>query len=396
MGILSATSAVSRWRGYWQQLMRIALVQPSMRSYVEPLVRLWRPKYRAGLCNVTLIHVERQGRYLHLWFTPSSSLPPLTPGAHLDLLLDNNGRLQGRTFSVCSSLDELDGTHVLHLPDAVQQALGAKRSSGKGVVQLCVEILEHGQFTPLLWQQIQQGQRHFYLASPQRGLMVDYAKPMLLMAAGSGITPMRSILLSMRRQWQSVTLVYSYRGANNALFLREWAQLQLQFPGFQLLLVDTSYRDRFHVSELMPLMPDLSAHQIIMTGAYAALHDWQQQLLQLGVAGRQIQQEFFQLPSAVAGHEQAPAVALVVEQAGQRHHLTGQGLLLPLLEAHQLQPRFGCRRGICQQCLCQKRSGQVRNVLTGDVSGAESGFIQLCISEALTDVVLELTSGDQM
>lgn len=396
MGILSATSAGSRWRGYWQQLMRMALVQPSLRSYVEPLVRLWRPHYRAGLCNAHLIHFERQGRYLHLWFSPSTALPAMTPGMHVELMLQFDGRLQGRTFSVCSSLDELNGSQTTHLPYAVQHIHTKARLSNQGIVQLCVEIMPNGHFTPLLWQQIQQGQRHFYLATPQRGLTVDYAKPLLLMAAGSGITPMRSILLSMRRQWQAVTLVYSYRGAENALFLREWAQLQNQFPGFQLLLVDTSYRERFHASELMPLLPDLSQHQVIMTGAYAALHDWQQQLLQLGVAGRQIQQEFFQLPSAFTSHQQAPAVALVVEQAGQRHHFNGQGLLLPLLEANHLQPRFGCRRGICQQCLCHKRSGQVRNVLTGDVSGAESGFIQLCISEALTDVVLEFVSGDQV
>ena len=54
--------------------------------------------------------------------------------------------------------------------------------------------------------------------------------------------------------------------------------------------------------------------------------------------------------------------------------------LLDAAEAAGLQPRFGCRRGICRTCQCRKRSGTVRNQLTGQLSGPGEELIQLCIS----------------
>ncbi len=52
--------------------------------------------------------------------------------------------------------------------------------------------------------------------------------------------------------------------------------------------------------------------------------------------------------------------------------------------------RHGCRIGICHTCRCHKRSGTVRNVLTGAVSSEPDEDIQLCISIACSDLELGL------
>ncbi|MGZ3429737.1 MAG: 2Fe-2S iron-sulfur cluster-binding protein, partial [Polyangia bacterium] len=54
------------------------------------------------------------------------------------------------------------------------------------------------------------------------------------------------------------------------------------------------------------------------------------------------------------------------------------------------RPRHGCRMGICKSCLCTKRAGAVRNLVTGAVSSEPDEEIQLCISVPLSDLELGL------
>jgi stearoyl-CoA 9-desaturase NADPH oxidoreductase len=65
-------------------------------------------------------------------------------------------------------------------------------------------------------------------------------------------------------------------------------------------------------------------------------------------------------------------------------------VLLEQAEDAGLAPRYGCRMGICNTCSCRKRSGRVRNVISGEVSGARDEQIRLCVSVPLGDVELDL------
>jgi stearoyl-CoA 9-desaturase NADPH oxidoreductase len=66
---------------------------------------------------------------------------------------------------------------------------------------------------------------------------------------------------------------------------------------------------------------------------------------------------------------------------------------LPLLEQAEdtgLAPEYGCRMGICNTCSCRKRTGTVRNVLTGELSTAGEEQIRICVSVPVGDVALDL------
>ncbi len=66
------------------------------------------------------------------------------------------------------------------------------------------------------------------------------------------------------------------------------------------------------------------------------------------------------------------------------------GTLLETAEAAGLNPKFGCRRGICGTCTTTKTAGVVRQVVTGVESGAGSEPIRLCVSQACGPVALDL------
>ena len=70
-------------------------------------------------------------------------------------------------------------------------------------------------------------------------------------------------------------------------------------------------------------------------------------------------------------------------------HRTTKGLLA-LAEAAGLNPRYGCRMGICHQCSCRKTGGTVLNRLTGKPSGPGEETVQLCVSVPAGPVTLEL------
>ena len=64
--------------------------------------------------------------------------------------------------------------------------------------------------------------------------------------------------------------------------------------------------------------------------------------------------------------------------------------LLDVAEQAGLKPVSGCRIGVCHQCICKKESGVVFNTKTGTYSDTGSEDIQLCISVAASDLILDL------
>ncbi|MDA0184379.1 2Fe-2S iron-sulfur cluster binding domain-containing protein [Solirubrobacter phytolaccae] len=51
---------------------------------------------------------------------------------------------------------------------------------------------------------------------------------------------------------------------------------------------------------------------------------------------------------------------------------------------------FGCRMGICHTCVGRLRSGRVRDLRTGKVSGTEGEMVRTCINAPEGPVEIEL------
>lgn len=64
--------------------------------------------------------------------------------------------------------------------------------------------------------------------------------------------------------------------------------------------------------------------------------------------------------------------------------------LLGALEALGVSVIAGCRRGICHTCSCAKREGSSQDLRDGRVSNEPASALQLCVSAAVGDLVLEL------
>jgi stearoyl-CoA 9-desaturase NADPH oxidoreductase len=65
----------------------------------------------------------------------------------------------------------------------------------------------------------------------------------------------------------------------------------------------------------------------------------------------------------------------------------------PILEAGEeagLELEHGCRMGICHTCVGKLKSGEVRDMRTGELSGKNGEMIRICVNTAEGDVEIEL------
>ena len=65
----------------------------------------------------------------------------------------------------------------------------------------------------------------------------------------------------------------------------------------------------------------------------------------------------------------------------------------PILEAGEeagLELEHGCRMGICHTCVGKLKSGEVRDMRTGELSGKNGEMVRICVNTAEGDVEIEL------
>ena len=348
--------------------------QPSLTLYFLPLLQRFWPGFVPGQYRAYLLAKQWQtADMLQLTFRVSGRWPGFVPGQHLLLTLYHNGRYISRPFSICS-------------------ALGLWQS--RQHIQLCCKINRAGEFTPLLNPlkngavvNISAAQGNFYWQQP--------ATPAVFIAAGSGITPVAAMLLSQRHWLAPATLHYRVRGTENAALLADLQQLAEKQPLFNLQLSDSriEHADSFAAK----LHRNTTNAQFYLCGPHAFMQQLRNTLSRRGVPPEQIKHEQFGLalpPAATSTGTGSTDTRLNANfiRAGISTAVTlnSQHSLLQSAEQHNLAPRFGCRMGVCFQCVCDKVSGQVRDIRSGALSGHGAEQIQLCVSQPVTELVIKL------
>jgi 3-ketosteroid 9alpha-monooxygenase subunit B len=232
----------------------------------------------------------------------------------------------------------------------------------------------------------------------------------LLLAAGSGITPVMSILRTALAQGQGqVVLIYANRDENSIIFAAELDRLTAAHPGrlnvIHWLEAGATARGLPNATALRELVAPYAGYEIYVCGPEPFMVEAVQAARLLGVPhGRIHVERFVSLaddPFAVteetadeAGKDAdgAPAPGVLeVELDGARHRLPwpATARMLDVLLDHGLSAPFSCRQGLCGACTCRLEKGDVR-MINNDVLDAEDladGYILACQALPLTDTV---------
>jgi ferredoxin-NADP reductase len=218
---------------------------------------------------------------------------------------------------------------------------------------------------------------------------------LLLLSGGSGATPVMSILrdLAAGDAVRDVVYVHHARTRADVPFGADLRALAARHPGLRVVLEldDGPDGPGFDEARLRRRVPDLAERATFLCGPpglmarVAAMYD------AAGLGDRLTSERFVAAaPVSPVADGDAQIVTVRLGRTGTHFAATSAAPLLDQIERAGGSPAHGCRMGICHSCTCRKRTGAVRNLITGAVSDAPDEDIQLCISVPQSDVELSL------
>jgi ferredoxin-NADP reductase len=340
------------------QFSKWFLHHQSFAGYIEPIMQVFKPAWRAGQFRAQVVNtVVLDGGFLSVQLKPSKQWRAHTSGQHISLTLEINGRLLTRVFTVASSAQQFKNT---------------------GLVRLLIKTNAQGRFTGLLNSALKAGLWCNISAPNGDFVFKNTHTPATFIAGGSGITPMLAMLDDYLSQTtQKVSLVY-YAKATEHQCVDELSELAAQFEHFSFLLL-TREQSSDITSNIKPWEnPDIyccgPAAFMQTVSDFAKTHKLNYYQEAFGLA----------LPSLNDDSQ------FNVKINASAHVVSGNDVLLTQFEEKKLPVKRGCGIGICHQCQCIKKSGVVRNLKTGELSDNGEQLIQLCVSQPVSDLELQL------
>jgi ferredoxin-NADP reductase len=234
-----------------------------------------------------------------------------------------------------------------------------------------------------------------FLDTPQGDFVLPvHPRPLLMLTAGSGLTPVMSMIRTLvpRRPDADVVLVHSSRTRADALFHDELLELADQFPGLKVRHWFTREEDGRRIdltnpADLELLCPDWRDRAAYACGP-AEFLDAATDLWQSATGEQELIIERF-APALLPGVGGEGGL-VTFEKSDKEVDAPGDCSLLDAGEQAGVVMPSGCRMGICRSCLTPLIAGQVRDLRTGEVHGDEGELIQTCINAAAGPVHLDI------
>ncbi|MGZ6826764.1 MAG: ferredoxin reductase [Mycobacteriales bacterium] len=227
------------------------------------------------------------------------------------------------------------------------------------------------------------------LAAPQGEFVLPDPPPakVLFLTAGSGITPIISMLRTMDRRGSlpDVRLVHSAPADKDVLFREELHALAARHPGLSLHEQLTDEMGMLALDDLAAVCPDWTERQTWACGPPAMLDAAEKAWAARGVADR-LHLERFSIALSGAGGQGG---TVTFARTGRSIEVDGATTLLQAGEQAGVQMPFGCRMGICQSCVLPLTAGATRDLRSGQEHTA-GDRVQTCIAAAAGDCVLDV------
>ena len=364
-------------RSGWAQTLATPVARALRHPWVESIVRLSAVEDSLQALHPLMSLTEVRARVVKVInetaLTKTFVLQPnaLWAGAQAGQFVRVRQEMDGRRVERAYSLSSCPGARRI--------AFTVKRQSGGQVSNHLHDHLKVGDVLTL-----SQAMGEFVLpaALPAK---------MLLLSAGSGITPVMAMLRSLKAQGYrgDVAFVHICRAPDDLIFANALKDLATRWPALRLVLHFDESEGRFTTDTLQHLVPDLQERSTWLCGPSGLMDAVHQLWLDLGIA-TPLQSERFVAYALLPAS--APGTPVQVRFVTSQQGFTTQGSAPLLVQAEQagLSPKHGCRIGICRSCQCVKTSGTVENLQTGEVSSAPNELIRLCITAARSDVTLDL------
>ena len=317
------------------------------------------------------------------------------PGQHLTLRATIDGEDVRQSYSICLSRRQAERTGTLRVASA--RVAGGRMSNWLNDSLQVGDVLDV--MTPL---------GSFTCATRPDGI-----RHHLAIAAGSGITPVLSLLSTALEEepGSSVTLLYGNRTTASVMFLEELEDLKNRYLGrFQLLPVlsrepqdvelFTGRLDPERVEKLLEAFAPVSTvDEWYLCGPYGMVTGAQELLAEAGVEAGHVHHEIFHVaeqeaprPEVAVVEGAPPAAVVTINLDGRTTRIemptVDETILNATLRARPDAP-YSCTGGVCGTCRARLVSGEVRMDRNYALEPAEvaAGIVLACQSHPVTDEV---------
>lgn len=233
----------------------------------------------------------------------------------------------------------------------------------------------------------------------------------LFIAAGSGVTPLMSMLsfLFDRGEEPDVAFIVCARRPSELIFRSRLEHMASRIPGIKLHFVVnkedqytvwTGYRGRLNQLMLGLMAPDYLEREVFCCGPETFMQSVRDMLHALGYDMENYFQESFCAPTLqetqIDLDDVVPQDDVSAEVVFAASRVTAQctqtDTVLAVAKATGLNIPSGCTFGICGTCKVKKLAGEVHMVHNGGISeeDIESGYILACCSNPLGQVEIEV------
>lgn len=317
------------------------------------------------------------------------------PGQHLTLRRFVDGTELRRTYSICASARRGD------------LRIGVKRLEGGAFSEWVNDELAPGdlvevrapagRFTP----QLDPSSRRRYVA----------------VAAGSGITPVFSILTTVLEvePLSTVVLWYGNKTTQDIMFLEELCDLKDRYPErFEVLFFTSREEQEIELLSarldggrvrrlLATLQPPDEVDEWFLCGPFTMVEEVRAALAEAGVEPSRVHAELFHVDGEMPRAARAARSALHADWGGRVSEVTivlngrattvavpfdGDAILDALIAVRSDAP-YSCTSGVCGTCRARVVEGAVEMDVTYALEPDESerGYVLMCQSHPTTDVV---------
>lgn len=347
---------------------RVPVVESAL-AKLDPTLSLHRI-----LARVVAVHDETHDTKTFV-LAPNARFGAYTPGAWVSVHLTIEGRPVQRTYSLSSA------------------------PSNDGLIAITVKRVPGGVVSNHLADTVKKGDV-LELGAPGGQFVLPASVPdrLLLISAGSGITPVMSMLRHLVRSGSTsrITFLHFARSPQDLIFGQELEHIAAHHPGVRVFTcvesADDSWKGltgRFSDSLIEEVAPDFRGSDTFLCGPAAFMQSVMQTLERTGADLSKLRYERFGTEfdaSAFLEHSQVVRFVRSNVESLSSRPLT----ILQEAEAKGVRVDTGCRAGTCGTCRCRKKKGVVMNVATGVASGDGEEMIYPCVSIARGTVEVEL------
>src|SRR5947209_1661187 len=333
-------------------------------DYLEMINPLWSTRELRGRVEEIRHETEDAATVM---IKPGYRWPGHKPGQYLRIGVDIDGVRHWRAYSLTSDPYREDG-----------------------LISVTVKHVDEGKVSPFLVRKAQPG-----TIVGLGGVEGDFVLPdrvpqkLLFISAGSGITPIMSMLRALDRHGsvQDVVHFHSARTEDAVIFGPELRALERKHDAMRLHLQLSGSQGRLTPAHLDELCPDWREREAFVSGPGALLDALTDHWEREGEPAR-LHMERFQPKLGLAEEGEGGAIRFL--RSDTEVESDGSTPILVAGEEAGLELPYGCREGICHTCVGKLCSGRVRDMRNGKVYGAEGEVVRTCISAPEGRIEIEL------